>query len=192
MRKHTYLAAASGIVIAVALTGPAALAEQDQQGMQGSQQSQSTSGSQQQGNMISKQADDIAGAKVVNRNGDDIGEVDEIVRSNDDNKPYAVISAGGWFDIGDKDIVVPLDQLKMQNGLVVVPDSAATEEQLKNRPAYDESRFSEVSDDTQVQIERSDFAALEGRGAGTGSTGTYRQHPQDQSGQGSQSGTGSY
>lgn len=110
--KTTHFAAASGIVLAIALGGPNALAEQHEQGMQESQNQQG----QQQGETLSKQAIEITDAKVVNRDGDDIGEVDEIVKGQD-GKRYVVLTVGGWFDIGDKDIVIPLDQLSMQDAL---------------------------------------------------------------------------
>lgn len=105
-------------------------------------------------------AEEIDGAKVVDRNGNDIGEVDEVVRG-EDGKTYAVISVGGFFDIGDKDVALPLDQLSLWRDAVVLPQELGSIDQLQGREEYNEDLYTEVEDQDQLQIQRSDFAAME-------------------------------
>jgi len=112
------------------------------------------------GKQMTVDASEISGAQVVDRNGNDIGEVDDVVRG-EDGKHYAVISVGGFFDIGDKDVALPLDRLSMWRESVVVPQDLNSIDQLQNREAYNEDLYTQVEDQDQIQIERSDFAAME-------------------------------
>jgi sporulation protein YlmC with PRC-barrel domain len=198
--KTTYTGAISSLVVALALAAPQALAEQHMQGAK-EQQSQQTStggsGMTQQDKQAGKmmvRADEIAGAKVVNRAGNDIGAVDGIVRSKDDGKHYAVISVGGFFDIGDKDIALPLDQLSMKDDKVVLPETVETQQQLEGRPGYESDQYEEIADATEVEIERAEFAAFESGGQG-GMSGDQQKKEgmehQGESGQTSKQGGGS-
>jgi len=202
--KAIRLAAASGLVLAFALSSPAIFAEQDIQGPQNQNQREhsampttgssmsgtasgggmsgsmqgtgnTTAGGMQQSNSITTTADDLEDAKVVDSQGNKVGEIEELVRKNQDGKTYAVISVGGFFDIGGKDIVVPLDELSMKDDKVVLPQGLDSKEQLKQRPTYDESKYSELGEDEQVQVQRSDFAAFEGQGQGQGQSQSQSQ-----------------
>jgi putative membrane protein len=79
-------------------------------------------------------ANDVIGSGVVNTNGDQVGEVKDLVI--DANKvEYAVVSVGGFLGIGDKDVAIPLDQLKLGKDKTYLM-SAETEDQLKQMPEY--------------------------------------------------------
>jgi len=174
--KTTYIGTVSGIVVALALAAPQALAEQQMHGAKEQQSQQTSTGGagmtqqgKQDGEMMMVRAEEIAGAKVVNRAGKDIGAVDGIVRSKEDGKHYAVISVGGFFDIGDKDIALPLDQLSMKDDKVVLPKTVETQQQLEGRPGYRSDQYEEIADATEVEIERAEFAAFESDDQGGGS-----------------------
>jgi hypothetical protein len=104
-------------------------------------------------------ADDIDDTNVVNSAGDKIGEVDQVVRSTQDNRLYAVISVGGFLGMGEKHVAIPLKDLQMRDDKLWAPLSASTKDQLQSHPDYDKSRYKEVSDDQQ--IDRAEFAAFE-------------------------------
>jgi outer membrane protein TolC len=175
--KHTTTAAGLAAV-ALALGGSAALAEQHQQ-MQGQQgQVQAGQGARMgqqsgsQANTVQKKVDQLTGMEVVTRQGKKIGDVNKVVRRNQDGQPEAVISVGGILDIGDKEIAVPLDQLSLnKDDQVVLPDSIQSKRELKDRPELDSSEYQEIAGSQQVDIQRSDFAAFEPRTTGSGSTG---------------------
>jgi len=122
------------------------------------------------GSTITVEAEEIDGAEVVDRNGNEVGEVDEIVRG-EDGKTYAVISVGGFLDIGDKEIAMPLDQLATWGEKVLLPADIDSVDQLKEREEYNEDLHTELEDEDKVQVERAEFAAMEtdadiGRGSG--------------------------
>jgi len=171
--KPIHLNAASALALALALGGPTAMAEQgkQQQNGQATQAQQSASAGARgdaSDKMMTFDAEELDGAEVVDRNGNDIGEVDALVRG-EDGKKYAVISVGGFFDIGDKEIALPLDQLSMNGETVMLPKELNSIDQLQSREEFNEDLYTEIEDDDQVQLRRSAFGAGEG---GSGKTMT--------------------
>ena len=71
--------------------------------------------------------------------GEDIGEVDDVHMDAGTGRTYLELEIGGFLDIGDKDIAVPLEQVSIYRGgdeyRVYI---AATEEQLKSYPEFDD------------------------------------------------------
>jgi putative membrane protein len=85
-----------------------------------------------------KTANDLIGQTVVNQNGEDIGDVADIVLNAGDQAVLAVLSVGGFLGLGEKNVTVPFEQLQPgENGSVLM--SSATEEDLKALPDYDEN-----------------------------------------------------
>lgn len=85
--------------------------------------------------------EDYDGKRVVNANGDKVGEVEKLVISTGDQQVYAVIGVGGFLGIGEKDVAIPLEQLQPQ-GEDLTLASGITEDELKNSMEYNESEFS--------------------------------------------------
>jgi putative membrane protein len=84
-------------------------------------------------------ANDLIGQKVVNKNGDKVGKIDDIVLNSSDKAVLAIISVGGFLGIGDKLVAVPFDQLQLDKDKAVLM-SSATEEQLKTMPEYEKDQ----------------------------------------------------
>jgi sporulation protein YlmC with PRC-barrel domain len=200
--KHP-IAAASVVALALGVAGPAAFAEQQgmQQGTQQGSQQQTGLQAGQQGEKKEVKVSDLTGTDVVNRQGEQIGDIDEIVRKSDDDeaKAHAVISVGGFLGMGDKDVLVPLDRLSMQEDKIVLPQDMASKDALERQPAWKdkEDDYEKLSDSDKVEIERSEFAAFErgqqgmtpGQQGTTGRQGTmpgqdYQQRNQQGSGAG--------
>jgi sporulation protein YlmC with PRC-barrel domain len=165
--KPTYIAAASSFVLALTLAGPVVADElpiqaQEQQKPQleieksgdeavGTGQVQYEGESGKAEGKTSTTAGDITGTEVVNQAGDEIGEVEEIVRDKETGSFHAVVSVGGFLGIGDKQVAIALDDLKLRDEqLLISLDS--TEEQLKAYPAYEEARYEKVKDEQLVDL----------------------------------------
>ncbi len=84
-------------------------------------------------------AEDVIGSEVVNSKGDQVGKVTNLV-IDADKVEYAVVSVGGFLGIGDKEVVIPLDQLKLGEDQVYLI-TAETEDQLKQMPEYQEDQY---------------------------------------------------
>ena len=81
---------------------------------------------------------EMLGAPVVNENGDEVGEIQDVVIK--DNTYYAVLAVGGFLGLGDKDVAIPLDELKLGEDEAYLM-SAQTEEQLEEMPAYEATQY---------------------------------------------------
>jgi sporulation protein YlmC with PRC-barrel domain len=79
-------------------------------------------------------ADQIIGQNVVNAQGENIGEVEDLVIDKD-KEVFAVISVGGFLGMGDKDVAIPFDKLRMNERNAILM-SEANEDQLKQLPAF--------------------------------------------------------
>jgi len=94
-------------------------------------------------------ASDLLGMDVENLNGDEIGEIDDLIISDDAKVPMAVISVGGFLGIDDKLVAIPYNELKLDKEHDDVIYNA-TEEQLKTLPEFKymegESTWSELQE----------------------------------------------
>jgi sporulation protein YlmC with PRC-barrel domain len=80
---------------------------------------------------------------VMNGRGQQVGDVERLVRG-EDKKIYAVVGHGGLFGLGEKQILLPVDRLMMHDGRLMIV--GLTDEQIKAMPSYDAKagRYSEV------------------------------------------------
>lgn len=59
---------------------------------------------------------------VWNQEGEQIGEVDDMILDLDNSRiSYVVVGTGGFLDIGEKDVLVPWNSLVLQDGTVDAP-----------------------------------------------------------------------
>jgi putative membrane protein len=83
-------------------------------------------------------ASDLVGMKVVNKEGEEVGEIEDIVIAKKDQVVQAVVSVGGFLGIGEKDIAVSFDELQPGREQTILLSGASADE-LKARPEYDEA-----------------------------------------------------
>lgn len=89
--------------------------------------------------LMAMTAGDLIGKSVVNAEGEEVGEIEDIVIGTSDKQVQAIVSVGGFMGIGDKSIAVAFDELQPGQEESVLLSSGATVEELKQRPAYDEA-----------------------------------------------------
>lgn len=82
---------------------------------------------------------DLMGKAVTNDKNEKIGKIDDLIisPSKDSSTPaasFAIIGVGGFLGIGDRDVAIPMEQLKLQNKLLVLP--GATKDALKAMPPF--------------------------------------------------------
>ncbi|WP_372423533.1 PRC-barrel domain-containing protein [Salinarimonas chemoclinalis] len=81
-------------------------------------------------------ADDLDDIMVWGADGEEIGEVEEVVVGADGTH-YIVLEVGGFLGIGDDDVAIPMDRFAARGdeGLVLV---SMTEEELEQMAEYEE------------------------------------------------------
>jgi sporulation protein YlmC with PRC-barrel domain len=81
-------------------------------------------------------ADQLIGQNVRNANGENIGEINDVVL-NKDKAVFAILDVGGFLGIGEKQVAVPFERLQMgDNEAILMSDVTADE--LKGLPAWQE------------------------------------------------------
>ncbi|MCK0507611.1 PRC-barrel domain-containing protein [Aromatoleum anaerobium] len=97
----------------------------------------------------------LRGTQVVDASGEQIGSVKTVVRSRQDENIHAVISAGGFLGVGDKEITVPLNRMRYEDGKLRLSAGA---DELRARPEYRPEQYVELRPMDQPI---SEFSALE-------------------------------
>lgn len=81
-------------------------------------------------------ASDLVGAPVKNADGQDLGEVEDLIISRDDDVVTAVVSVGGIFGLGSKTIGVPYSDFRVAtDGTTLYLDMNA--ERLRQQPEFE-------------------------------------------------------
>ncbi|APH71283.1 PRC-barrel domain-containing protein [Aquibium oceanicum] len=73
-------------------------------------------------------ADDLEDMDVVGANGEEIGEVEDVLMNASGAIAAVSVEVGGFLGIGESEVVFPLDQLKLQGDDLV---TSLTQEQVE-------------------------------------------------------------
>jgi len=92
--------------------------------------------------------DALKGQRVVNLQAKSVGTVDNVVQAQGENTAALVIKTGGFFGIGAKESVVPLQQFYFV-GEQLVWETRLSKDNIKksDRYEFDEDRFSSLLQD---------------------------------------------
>lgn len=99
----------------------------------------------------------LRGTEVIGANGETIGSVKAVVQSRQEKNIQAVIAG-----FGDKDITVPLDRMRYEDGKLRLSASA---DELRARPAYRAEQYVEVRPTDQPISEFSAFETVSDKAA---------------------------
>ncbi|WP_049723743.1 PRC-barrel domain-containing protein [Gilvimarinus polysaccharolyticus] len=80
----------------------------------------------------------LGGLEVVNRNGDEIGEIDKVLTKNG-RVTEVVVSVGGILGVGDKEVLIGAESLQLV-GNKVVWNTPMGKDAIDNLPEYQEGR----------------------------------------------------
>jgi sporulation protein YlmC with PRC-barrel domain len=91
-------------------------------------------------------ANSMIGGRVVNREGEDLGKIEEIMLETDNGRvAYAVLSFGGLMGMGDKLFAIPWNLLQLdarqQHFILNV-----SKERLKTAPGFDKNNWPRMAD----------------------------------------------
>jgi sporulation protein YlmC with PRC-barrel domain len=84
----------------------------------------------------SMQSDEIVGQDLYGANGEEIGEVNNVVLNQDGKQAAALVGVGGFLGIGEREVAIPLDEISrgQDNRLT----TSMTRDAIGNLPAYEE------------------------------------------------------
>jgi sporulation protein YlmC with PRC-barrel domain len=78
-------------------------------------------------------AQDLMGREVYNLRGEQLGDVERILLGQG-NRAYVVIGHGGFLSLGEKQILLPLEQIRMQGDRLVMP--GLSDDQIRAMPEF--------------------------------------------------------
>ena len=78
--------------------------------------------------------DELEDVDVIGPNGEEIGEVEEALTDANGKLVALSVEAGGFLGIGEKEVVIGLDQVRFEGGKIL---TSFTEEQLEALPEWD-------------------------------------------------------
>jgi hypothetical protein len=86
---------------------------------------------------------DLIGKTVMSDTKDKIGKIaDLIISPGSDSKgpfaSFAIIGVGGFLGVGVKDVAIPMEQIKIESGKLVL--AGATKDALKSMPKFEYRR----------------------------------------------------
>lgn len=93
---------------------------------------------------------ELEGQEVMNAAGEEIGEIERILLDPGANTPVVILSVGGVFGIGAREVAFPYDDLSV-SGDTVVLNTDMTEDQIREMPEYDENAYQELPETMRVE-----------------------------------------
>lgn len=88
----------------------------------------------------------LLGKPLVNQQGQELGEIENIVRDRQTQQLKAVVASGGFLGMGAKKVVVPLEQIEA-SGEQARMQSPMSQDELRQMAAYEEENFEAVEVD---------------------------------------------
>ena len=99
--------------------------------------------------------EDLVGTTVYGANDENVGEIGDVVLTQDGKVDAVIIDVGGFLGIGEKEVAVGMDKLSFMtdaDGKKYLYTSF-TEEQLNAAPAYDKSTWAEGRDQQRLMVQ---------------------------------------
>ena len=84
--------------------------------------------------------DEIIGQTLYGTDGQEIGEIENVVARQGGSNPEALVGAGGFLGIGERSVAIPLDQIQMQGDRLT---TGMTKAAIGGMQPYDESGYQE-------------------------------------------------
>jgi len=81
-------------------------------------------------------ASQLEGQNVYNLNGDELGEVNDVL-IDANKKVFLVVEYGGFLGLGERRVLLPMEQFAMRGDRLIIPNM--TEDQLKAQSAWDQN-----------------------------------------------------
>jgi len=100
-------------------------------------------------------ADKLVGTTVYGANEENVGEINDVVLSEDGKVDAIIIDVGGFLGIGEKPVAVGMDNLAFmadEDGDQYLY-TEFTKEQLEAQPAYDEATYTEQRDQMRLNVQ---------------------------------------
>ncbi|WP_295808328.1 PRC-barrel domain-containing protein [uncultured Nitratireductor sp.] len=97
----------------------------------------------------------LTGTTVFGANEENIGEIGDVIVSQDGQVDAIIVDVGGFLGVGEKEVAIGMDNLAFMtdgnDSLYLYTEF--TQEELEQQPAYDEATYGEQRDEMRMQIQ---------------------------------------
>lgn len=100
-------------------------------------------------------SEELVGATVYGANDQEVGEIGDIVLTENGDVDAVLVDVGGFLGVGEKPVALAMDNLQFMtddDGNILLYTSI-TEEELKNQPAYDEATYADKRDEMRMTVD---------------------------------------
>lgn len=87
---------------------------------------------------------DMMGKSVYNDKNEKIGDVNDLIFSQNNKASFAIIGVGGFLGVGEHDVAVPMSHIKHESDKLILP--GATKEALKSMPEFKYAKSERTED----------------------------------------------
>ncbi len=97
----------------------------------------------------------LTGTTVYGANEENIGEIGDVIISQDGKVDAIIVDVGGFLGVGEKEVAIGMDNLAFMtdgNGSLYLY-TEFTQEELEQQPAYDEASYGERRDEMRMQVQ---------------------------------------
>ncbi|MGR2739192.1 PRC-barrel domain-containing protein [Billgrantia sp. Q4P2] len=119
--------------------------EQDQQDSDLAAQDQAAQDQEAQGQGI--QVSELENRDLVNQDGEELGDIDRVVRDTQSNDTYVVVTEGGFLGFGEDEMAYPVENLEIRSEGEVVLQSQSGERSTED---FDQDDFEVLDEDEQL------------------------------------------
>jgi sporulation protein YlmC with PRC-barrel domain len=99
-------------------------------------------------------AEDFVGTTVYGANDENVGEIGDVILSEDGKVDAVLVDVGGFLGIGEKEVALGMDNLQFmtdENGKLYLYTNLS-KEQLEAQQAYDESTYAQNRDQMRMNV----------------------------------------
>ncbi|EKF18817.1 PRC-barrel domain-containing protein [Nitratireductor pacificus] len=99
--------------------------------------------------------EELTGTTVYGANEENIGEIGDVIVSQDGKVDAILVDVGGFLGIGEKEVAIGMDNLAFMtdgNGTLYLYTEFSKEE-LEQQPAYDEATYADKRDEMRMQVQ---------------------------------------
>lgn len=165
-RKSLMAGAIAALISTPTWAGGGAYGE-DPAAQQRSQQQSSqwgTGGAAASGQLQSMTPQELQGMQVIGANGEQLGEVEQVVQSRAESNIQLVVSTEGEMGFTEqKRVAVPLDEFQLSGDQLQL---SATEQELQARPEFASEQFVALQPEDQPLSDFAAFEPIQGEGSG--------------------------
>ena len=83
---------------------------------------------------------------IVGPNGEEVGSIEEVVKSNQNEELALVVESGGVMGVGSRKSVLPLSEVSLENDEIVW----SSEKKVEQLPEYSDSQFVSIQQKGQT------------------------------------------